>query len=207
MFDSFPGLFAAFHALHRLLTPRHPPHALCRLTKLISGSNTSPTGHAVLSARPRVRRSVNPVVPVQDVTGLIQMGPTRFCQAPALPKTLSDTQENDGSFGHPPRTPARTLQPTWGRDDQVIRQGEHPRDAVSDDIEVLSRCHSKIYQVVKEQPLPAVSAKKPEPQTTAVGHVRRSIRDRQASQLLFVPVGLRSEGSEKTEWRGPGSNR
>ena len=27
-FDSSPKLFAAFHALHRLLTPRHPPHAL-----------------------------------------------------------------------------------------------------------------------------------------------------------------------------------
>ena len=34
----------------------------------------------------------------------------------------------------------------------MIRQGEHPRDAVSDDIEVLSRCHSKIYQIVKELP-------------------------------------------------------
>ncbi|HCD02657.1 MAG TPA: hypothetical protein DER64_19260, partial [Planctomycetaceae bacterium] len=72
-----------------------------------------------------------------------------------------------------------------GRDDRVIRQGEHPRDAVSDDIEVLSRCHSKIYQVVKERPPPAVSEEIPELQTTAVGHVRRSPGDRQASQLLF----------------------
>lgn len=34
-FDSFPRLFAAFHALHRLLAPRHPPHALVYLAKMI----------------------------------------------------------------------------------------------------------------------------------------------------------------------------
>ena len=35
LFDSFPRLFAAFHALHRLLAPRHPPHALVYLAKMI----------------------------------------------------------------------------------------------------------------------------------------------------------------------------
>jgi hypothetical protein len=40
LFDSFPGLFAAFHALHRLLAPRHPPHALSNLTTMILASNT-----------------------------------------------------------------------------------------------------------------------------------------------------------------------
>ena len=34
-FDQSPGLFAVFHALHRLLAPRHPPHALSSLTALI----------------------------------------------------------------------------------------------------------------------------------------------------------------------------
>src|SRR5437588_2041261 len=34
-FDSFPGLIAVFHALHRLLAPRHPPHALSSLAALI----------------------------------------------------------------------------------------------------------------------------------------------------------------------------
>ena len=38
LFDSFPRLFAAFHALHRLLAPRHPPHALSSLTTIVSGS-------------------------------------------------------------------------------------------------------------------------------------------------------------------------
>src|SRR5207245_4997320 len=37
-FDSFPGLIAVFHALHRLLAPRHPPHALSSLAALILSS-------------------------------------------------------------------------------------------------------------------------------------------------------------------------
>ncbi len=37
-FDSFPGLIAVFHALHRLLAPRHPPHALGSLAALILSS-------------------------------------------------------------------------------------------------------------------------------------------------------------------------
>ena len=28
-----PRLIAAYHVLHRLLVPRHPPYALCSLTK------------------------------------------------------------------------------------------------------------------------------------------------------------------------------
>ena len=34
-FDQSPGLIAVFHALHRLLAPRHPPHALSSLAALI----------------------------------------------------------------------------------------------------------------------------------------------------------------------------
>ncbi len=30
-----PELIAAFHALHRLLAPRHPPHALSSLTTIL----------------------------------------------------------------------------------------------------------------------------------------------------------------------------
>ena len=37
-FDNYPGLIAVFHALHRLLTPRHPPCALSSLTTLIEPS-------------------------------------------------------------------------------------------------------------------------------------------------------------------------
>src|SRR5579872_329327 len=41
LFDGFPELIAAFHALHRLLTPRHPPHALSSLTTLILASQSA----------------------------------------------------------------------------------------------------------------------------------------------------------------------
>ena len=38
LLDSYPELFAVFHALHRLLTPRHPPCALSSLTTIIQNS-------------------------------------------------------------------------------------------------------------------------------------------------------------------------
>ena len=42
-FDNFPELFAVFHALQSLLTPRHPPCALSSLTTFIQRSApTSP---------------------------------------------------------------------------------------------------------------------------------------------------------------------
>jgi hypothetical protein len=40
LFDNSPGLFAVFHALHRLLMPRHPPCALSSLTTMIQLSLT-----------------------------------------------------------------------------------------------------------------------------------------------------------------------
>src|ERR1700716_1140372 len=43
-FDQSPGLIAVFHALHRLLAPRHPPHALSSLTALILSSVRKPGG-------------------------------------------------------------------------------------------------------------------------------------------------------------------
>ena len=38
LFGNSPKLFAAYHALLRLLSPRHPPHALCNLTTMIYNS-------------------------------------------------------------------------------------------------------------------------------------------------------------------------
>ena len=38
-FVSFSKIFADFHALHRLLTPRHPPYALSNLTTYIQPSH------------------------------------------------------------------------------------------------------------------------------------------------------------------------
>src|SRR2546423_435529 len=43
-FDHFPGLIAVFHALHRLLAPRHPPLALSSLAALIAPSTPWETG-------------------------------------------------------------------------------------------------------------------------------------------------------------------
>jgi hypothetical protein len=43
--DSSPGLIAVFHALLRLLAPRHPPHALSSLAALILSSQGDVLGH------------------------------------------------------------------------------------------------------------------------------------------------------------------
>ena len=46
-----PRLIAAYHVLHRLLVPRHPPYALCSLTK-----NLPVTFPAYKSERPKYIR-------------------------------------------------------------------------------------------------------------------------------------------------------
>ncbi len=42
LLDSFPGLIAACHVLHRLITPRHPPYTLSSLTTFAFGPNDEP---------------------------------------------------------------------------------------------------------------------------------------------------------------------
>lgn len=54
-FNNSPGLFAVFHALHSLLTPRHPPCALSSLTTLIQPSPAD----KVLADFPGRRRTPN----------------------------------------------------------------------------------------------------------------------------------------------------
>ena len=41
LFVNYPKLFADFHALHRLLMPRHPPYTLSSLTTNIQLSQTT----------------------------------------------------------------------------------------------------------------------------------------------------------------------
>src|SRR5476651_2471627 len=53
-FDSSPGIIAVFHALHRLLAPRHPPHALSSLAALIDPLS-------VLMARNKIKLRYLPV--------------------------------------------------------------------------------------------------------------------------------------------------
>src|SRR5579862_5623081 len=59
LFDGFPELIAAFHALHRLLTPRHPPHALSSLTTMILASQPPRTTHCSLRTLHGNGRPVN----------------------------------------------------------------------------------------------------------------------------------------------------
>ncbi len=62
-FDSFPRLIAAFHALHRLLVPRHPPHALMYLATLIHNLSCKSASTLTIRQTPsrhtRVQRSGN----------------------------------------------------------------------------------------------------------------------------------------------------
>src|SRR5476651_2134376 len=53
VFDQYPGLIAVFHALHRLLAPRHPPHALSSLAALIDPLTVLPS-----LARPANRQEI-----------------------------------------------------------------------------------------------------------------------------------------------------
>src|SRR5687767_6195430 len=53
LFNSYPRLFAVFHARHRLLTPRHPPCALSSLTTNIQSSPPAPGNLAIASNQPQ----------------------------------------------------------------------------------------------------------------------------------------------------------
>src|SRR5450631_4178859 len=59
-FDQSPELIAVFHALHRLLAPRHPPHALSSLAALIVPLSVNPhqrlrLGWGLTKIRPLLR--------------------------------------------------------------------------------------------------------------------------------------------------------
>jgi hypothetical protein len=51
LFDNYPGLFAVFHARHRLLTPRHPPCALSSLTTNIHSSTPNSCSYTAATCR------------------------------------------------------------------------------------------------------------------------------------------------------------
>ena len=92
LFDSFPELFAAFHALHRLLAPRHPPHALMYLATLINSQNTYDSNAGLSSnvfARKRLQMPLrlHSIVKDQPLTSLA----VRFVEGGVYqqPKSLS----------------------------------------------------------------------------------------------------------------------
>jgi hypothetical protein len=84
LLDGFPELFAAFHALHRLLAPRHPPHALSSLTTMIIGSCRARSRH---ETPPRHARQ-NILLPWPDSPF---RGPLRPCNSPCSKSFYSDT--------------------------------------------------------------------------------------------------------------------
>ncbi len=54
----YPGLIAAYHALHRLLVPRHPPYTLSSLTPLWFGETEwTPDRYSVVKEQFRHRRN------------------------------------------------------------------------------------------------------------------------------------------------------
>jgi hypothetical protein len=69
-FDSSAGLFAVFRALHRLLAPRHPPHALSSLAALIPPSARDESRDEAASASKVPARGLRP----GRVTILLSLG-------------------------------------------------------------------------------------------------------------------------------------
>ena len=57
----YPGLIAAYHALHRLLVPRHPPYTLSSLTPLLFGETEwIPDRYSIVKERsPHMRSTVS----------------------------------------------------------------------------------------------------------------------------------------------------
>jgi hypothetical protein len=84
-----PGLSQFAHALHRLLAPRHPPHALSSLAAFILPS-------AVFPPRRGIKPSHRPVPPLTRV-----LGPEPESNDPILSKGSAETHEKtaapDGS--------------------------------------------------------------------------------------------------------------
>ena len=56
LFSGSPKLIAAYHVLHRLPLPRHPPYALCSLTIKIPIFDSIYPGHTAQRSTPSVQR-------------------------------------------------------------------------------------------------------------------------------------------------------
>src|SRR5437660_12173380 len=68
-FDQSPGLIAVFHALLRLLAPRHPPHALSSLAALILSSTSPPKKGPPLSSLPMPTLACRELAPMVVAMG------------------------------------------------------------------------------------------------------------------------------------------
>jgi hypothetical protein len=61
LFVRYPTLFADFHALHRLLMPRHPPYALSSLTTYIQSSPQPAPAEAFASQNKKLDQASKPL--------------------------------------------------------------------------------------------------------------------------------------------------
>jgi hypothetical protein len=79
--DGSAEIIAVFHALHRLLAPRHPPHALSSLAALAPPSN------------PSLARRANKTRPAKTTP---ELASSRECNSPALnlPKGSTENRKN-----------------------------------------------------------------------------------------------------------------
>ena len=89
-FDSSPGLIAAYHVLHRLSTPRHPP---CTLSSLIAWMTDCPWPCEPVRAATRRR----PFAPSRT-----SLRPDRSCACVKTPSTHTSRRSNEWSKNHSP---------------------------------------------------------------------------------------------------------
>lgn len=103
MFVNFPRLFADFHALRRLLMPRHPPCALSRLAAEISNSRSAfdkPKRGINHTANQRFRRSTandNYTQRILKQSNTLEPTPIRLNGSKINPKTLFKNFHPTGS--------------------------------------------------------------------------------------------------------------
>ena len=139
MFVNFPRLFADFHALRRLLMPRHPPCALSRLAAEISNSRSvtdNPKRTVNHNASQRFGRSTandNYTQRILKQSNTLEPTPIRANRPRSTPRRSSRT------FTPPDHTPRN----------QIPRR-ERPHSG-NPSVVLFLRCHLPNNQIVKHQ--------------------------------------------------------
>ncbi len=84
LFVNFPGLIADFHALHRLLMPRHPPYTLSSLTTNIQPSRANHTAEAAKLAEGESHTCCSkPQIQINDIASFLNLLTSRFLDSPS----------------------------------------------------------------------------------------------------------------------------
>lgn len=126
LFVSFPRLFADFHALHRLLTPRHPPCALSSLATTIQNSRfkLSPQGPSPCSTHiARVTVRCQAKYHAAPTRSLPKGSPRSVLERRCNDSSNFHTTANSHPKGHSPAVSATgNLGPRTARRPPCIRQ-------------------------------------------------------------------------------------